>query len=175
MLRLVWRFCFLWKLVSFLLWICSRHRGRKPSKYIMQIVLVMIWPMRFSRKRRRYRRRLTHNKLCTFKQADICSSSWIELRSCFKTQFPLRTAAISPRCAVGTKVVLDVASATPVAILNLRLARGNFARSRDESSFETSSRFTSHWVLQKALFPVKYISNSYDKHFSTLNIFKLWC
>ena len=60
-------------------------------------------------------------------------------RSCFKTQFPLRTAAISSRCVVGTKFVLDVALATPAAILNLRLARENFARSRDESSFETAS------------------------------------
>jgi hypothetical protein len=62
------------------------------------------------------------------------------LRSGFKTQFPLRTAAISSRCVVGTKFVLDVASATPAAILNLRLARENFARSHDESSFETTSR-----------------------------------
>jgi hypothetical protein len=30
--------------------------------------------------------------------------------------------------------------ATPSAILNLRLARENFARSRDESSFETASK-----------------------------------
>ena len=62
------------------------------------------------------------------------------LRSCFKTQFPLRTAAISSRCVVGTKFVFDVALATPAAILNLRLAREYFARSRDESSFETASR-----------------------------------
>ncbi len=61
------------------------------------------------------------------------------LRSCFKTQFPLRTAAIYPHGVVGTKFVLDVALATPAAILNLRLARVNFARSRDESSFETTS------------------------------------
>jgi hypothetical protein len=38
------------------------------------------------------------------------------------------------------KIVLDVALATPAAILNLRLARENFARSRDESSFETASK-----------------------------------
>ena len=62
------------------------------------------------------------------------------LRSCFKTQFPLRTAAISSRGVVGTKFVLDVALATPAAILNLRLARENIARSRNESSFETTSR-----------------------------------
>jgi hypothetical protein len=62
------------------------------------------------------------------------------IRSCFKTQFPLRTAAISSRFVVGTKFVLDVALATPAAILNLRLARENFARSRNESSFETASR-----------------------------------
>ncbi|MHC4584350.1 MAG: hypothetical protein ACYS3N_07445, partial [Planctomycetota bacterium] len=60
-------------------------------------------------------------------------------RSCFKTQFPLRTTAISSRDVVGTKFVLDVALATPAAILNLRLARENFARSHDESSFETTS------------------------------------
>jgi hypothetical protein len=60
------------------------------------------------------------------------------IRSCFKTQFPLRTAAISSRFVVGTKFVLDVALATPAAILNLRLARENFARSRNESSFETA-------------------------------------
>ena len=64
------------------------------------------------------------------------------LRSYFKTQFPLRTAAISSRGVVGTKFVLDVALATPAAILNLRLARENFARSRDESSFETTSSFS---------------------------------
>jgi hypothetical protein len=64
---------------------------------------------------------------------------YILLRSCFKTQFPLRTAAIYSRGVVGTKFVLDVALATPAAILNLRLARVNFARSRDENSFETTS------------------------------------
>jgi len=53
-------------------------------------------------------------------------------------------AAISSRCVVVTKLVLDVALATPVAILNLRLARENFARSRDESSFETASKQTMH-------------------------------
>jgi hypothetical protein len=61
------------------------------------------------------------------------------IRSCFKTQFPLRTAVISSRGVVGPKFVLDVALATPAAILNLRLARVNFARSRNESSFETAS------------------------------------
>ena len=63
------------------------------------------------------------------------------LRSNFKTQFPLQRAAISSRGVVGTKFVLDVALATPAAILNLRLARENFARSRDESSFETASMY----------------------------------
>jgi hypothetical protein len=48
-------------------------------------------------------------------------------------------AAISSRGVVGTKFVLDVALATPVAILNLRLARVNIAHSREESSFETTS------------------------------------
>jgi hypothetical protein len=61
-------------------------------------------------------------------------------RNYFKTQFPLRTAAIFSRGVVGTKIVLDVALATPAAILNLRLARVNIARSRNESSFETASR-----------------------------------
>ena len=56
-----------------------------------------------------------------------------------KNSFLLRTAAISSRCVVGSKFVLDVALATTAAILNLRLARENFARSRDESSFETAS------------------------------------
>ncbi len=75
------------------------------------------------------------------------------LRSNFKTQFPLRTAAISSRCVVGAKLVLDAALATPAAILNLRLARENFARSRDESSFETSSIFTPHWGATKSALP----------------------
>jgi hypothetical protein len=61
-------------------------------------------------------------------------------RSHFKTQFPLRTATISPRSVVGSKFILDVALATPAAILNLRLARVNIARSRKESSFETAPR-----------------------------------
>jgi hypothetical protein len=72
------------------------------------------------------------------KRAANCKDCFF--RSCFKTQFPLRTAAISSRYVVGTKFVLDVALATPVAILNLRLARETFARSRDESSFEAASR-----------------------------------
>ena len=67
-------------------------------------------------------------------------------RSCFKTQFPLRTAAISSRGVVDTKLVLDVALATPAAIFNLRLARENFARSRHESSFETAYRKTGEKV-----------------------------
>jgi len=62
------------------------------------------------------------------------------LRSGFKTQFPLRTAAIPSRGVVGTKFVLDIALIRPAAILNLRLAREYFARSRDESSFETASK-----------------------------------
>jgi len=48
-------------------------------------------------------------------------------------------AAIFSRDVVGSKFVLDVALATPAAILNLRLARANFAHSRHESSFETAS------------------------------------
>jgi hypothetical protein len=43
-----------------------------------------------------------------------------EYRSYFKTQFPLRTAAIYSRGVVGSKFVLDVALATPAAILNLK-------------------------------------------------------
>ena len=57
-----------------------------------------------------------------------------------KNSFLLRTAAISSCDVVGSKRVLDVALATPAAILNLRLARENFARSHDESSFETTSQ-----------------------------------
>ena len=75
-------------------------------------------------------------------------------RSGFKTQFPLRTAAISSRDVIGSKFVLDVALATPAAILNLRLARVNFARSRDESSFGTTSsiphRFRGKFDLELA-------------------------
>jgi len=78
--------------------------------------------------------------LNTIDQTAFCNKILYKLfRSSFKTQFPLQTAAISSRGVVGTKFVLDVALATPAAILNLRLARENFARSRDESSFETAS------------------------------------
>ena len=52
-----------------------------------------------------------------------------------KNSFLLRTAAISSRYVVGSKFVLDVALATTAAILNLRLAREIFARSRDKSNF----------------------------------------
>jgi hypothetical protein len=69
-------------------------------------------------------------------------------RSGFKTQFPLRTAAISSRGVIGSKFVLDVALATPAAILNLRLARENFARSRDESSFGTTSSIPHHFSVK---------------------------
>jgi hypothetical protein len=72
------------------------------------------------------------------------------IRSCFKTQFPLRTAAISSRCVVGTKFVLDVALATSAAILNLRLVRENFARSRDESSFEIASEFRMGEIMARS-------------------------
>ena len=61
------------------------------------------------------------------------------IRSYFKTQFPVRTAAIPSCCVVGTKFALEVVLIRPAAIWNLRLARVNFARSRDESSFETTS------------------------------------
>jgi hypothetical protein len=69
------------------------------------------------------------------------------LRNCFKTQFPLQTAAIYSRGVVGTKFVLDVALATPAAILNLRLARINFARSRNESSFVTASKNVRYFLV----------------------------
>jgi hypothetical protein len=57
------------------------------------------------------------------------------LEAVSKLNFPLRTAAISSRGVVGTKFVLDVALATPAAILNLRLTRENFALSRYKSNF----------------------------------------
>jgi hypothetical protein len=44
-------------------------------------------------------------------------------------------AAISSRCVVGSKFVLDVALTTPAAILKLRLAKEDFARFRDKSNF----------------------------------------
>jgi len=55
-----------------------------------------------------------------------------------KNSFLLRTAAISSRCVVGIKFVLDVAFATPAAILNLRLVRENISRSRDKSNFRST-------------------------------------
>jgi hypothetical protein len=60
------------------------------------------------------------------------------LRSCLKTQFPLRAAAISTGVVVGVKFVLNVCLIRLAAILNFRLARENFARFRVESSFETA-------------------------------------
>ena len=49
--------------------------------------------------------------------------------------FLLRTAAIFTGGVVRPKPVLDVALATPAAILDFRLAGKNFARSRDKSNF----------------------------------------
>ena len=52
-----------------------------------------------------------------------------------KNSFLLLTAAIFSGGVVRPKSVLDVALATPVAILPLGLAGENFARSRDKSNF----------------------------------------
>jgi hypothetical protein len=52
-----------------------------------------------------------------------------------KNSFLLRTAAIFSSGVVRPKFVLDVAMATPAAILAFRLAGKNFAHSRDKSNF----------------------------------------
>jgi hypothetical protein len=52
-----------------------------------------------------------------------------------KNPFLLRTAAIFSSGVVRPKPVLNVAMATPAAILTFRLAGKNFARSRDKSNF----------------------------------------
>ena len=101
------------------------------------------------------------------------------LRSNFKTQFPLRTAAISSRCVVGTKIVLDVALATPATILNIRLARENSARYRDESSFETASKFRMGEIMARSkadllrdFFLISAINNLICEKFPLTFIFK---
>jgi hypothetical protein len=64
-----------------------------------------------------------------------------------ENSFLLRTAAISSRSVVGSKFVLDVALATTTAILNLRLARENFAHSRNKSNFQRLPYYLSAEML----------------------------
>jgi hypothetical protein len=90
--------------------------------------------------------------LLFFESSFFRSLQFGKLRNGFKTQFPLRTAAIFSRFIVGSKFVLHVALATPAAILNLRLARVNFAHSRNESSFEITSRHLVHQSQHKHAF-----------------------
>jgi hypothetical protein len=52
-----------------------------------------------------------------------------------KNSFLLRTAAIFSGGVIRTKLALDVALATPAAILPFCLAGKNFARSHDKSNF----------------------------------------
>jgi hypothetical protein len=52
-----------------------------------------------------------------------------------KNSFLLRSAAISSGGVVRPNFVLDIALAMPAANLTFRLARENFARSRDKSNF----------------------------------------
>jgi hypothetical protein len=73
------------------------------------------------------------NKYFTFQSAVYMGTS--------KNSFLLRTAAISSVGVVRPKCVLDIALAMPAAILTFRLDGENFARSRNESSFETASNY----------------------------------
>jgi hypothetical protein len=58
-----------------------------------------------------------------------------QVKETSKNSFLLRTATIFSGGVVRPKLVFDVASATPAAILPFRLAGKNFARSRDKSNF----------------------------------------
>ena len=62
-------------------------------------------------------------------------AGWFGIMGTSENSFLLRTAAIFSGGVVRPKFVLDVALATPAAILTFRLVGKNFARSRDKSNF----------------------------------------